>query len=56
MLNGILQNGIQFNGTACFFAFSLNIEGTTEKWLQFLILIMSIFNQNLGFNENICIF
>jgi hypothetical protein len=26
-------------------------EGTTEKVLQFLMLIMSIVNQNLGFNE-----
>jgi hypothetical protein len=32
-------------------AFSLIIEGTTEKVLKFLMPIMSIFNQNLGFNE-----
>ncbi len=30
------------------------IEGTTEKVLQFSMLIMSILNQNLGFNENVC--
>ncbi len=38
-----------------FFAFSLIIEGATEKVLQFLMLIMSIFNQNLGFIE-LCVF
>jgi hypothetical protein len=32
------------------------MEGTTEKELQFSMLIMSIFNQNLGFNEKMCIF
>jgi hypothetical protein len=32
------------------------IEGTTEKVLQFSMLIMSIFNQNPGFNENVCNF
>jgi len=32
------------------------IEGTTEKVLQFSMLIMSIFNQNFGFNEKVCIF
>jgi hypothetical protein len=32
------------------------IEGTTEKVLQFSMLIMSIFNQNLGFTEKVCIF
>jgi hypothetical protein len=44
------------NGTAHFFAFSMIIEGTTEKVLQFSMLIMSIFNQNLGFTEKVCIF
>jgi hypothetical protein len=38
------------------FAFSMIIEGTTEKVLQFSMLIMSIFNQNFGFNEKVCIF
>jgi hypothetical protein len=38
------------NETARFFAFSLIIEGTTEKVLKFLIPIVSIFNQTLGFN------
>jgi hypothetical protein len=33
------------------FAFSLIIEATTEKALQFLMPIKSIFNQNLGFDE-----
>jgi hypothetical protein len=33
------------------FAFSLIIEGTKEKALQFLMPIKSIFNQNLGFDE-----
>jgi hypothetical protein len=45
-----------FIGTARFFAFSLIIEGTTEKVLQFLMPIMSIFYQNLGFNEKKCLF
>ncbi len=40
-----------FNGRACFFAFSLIIEGTTEEVLQFLMQIMSIFFQNIDFNE-----
>jgi hypothetical protein len=44
----------QWNST--FFAFSMIIEGTTEKVLQFSMLIMSIFNQNLGFTEKVCIF
>jgi len=39
-----------------FFAFSLIIEGTTEKMLQFSMLIMSILNQNLGFDEKVCNF
>ncbi len=34
-----------------FFAFSLIIEGTTEKVLQFVMPIKSIYNQNLGFIE-----
>jgi hypothetical protein len=37
------------NGTAHFFAFSLIIEGTTEKVLQFIMPLKSIYNQNLGF-------
>jgi hypothetical protein len=36
-----------------FFAYSLIIEGDTEKVLQFLMPTMSIFNKNLGFNENV---
>jgi hypothetical protein len=33
------------------FAFSFIIEGTTEKALQFIIPLNSIYNQNLGFIE-----
>jgi hypothetical protein len=33
------------------FAFSLNIEGTTEKVLQFIMPLESIYNGNFGFNE-----
>jgi hypothetical protein len=33
------------------FAFSLIIEGTTEKVFQFIMPRKSIYNQNLGFNE-----
>ncbi len=39
------------NGIACFFTFSLIIEGTTEKVLQFIIPLKSIYNENLGFSE-----
>ncbi len=34
-----------------FFAFSLIIEGTTEKLLQFIMPLQLIYNQNLGFIE-----
>ncbi len=34
-----------------FFAFSLIIEGTTEKVLQFIMSLESIYNKNLGFIE-----
>ncbi len=44
------------NGIACFFAFSLIIEGTTEKVLQFKMPLKSIYNRNFGFNEQQCIF
>jgi hypothetical protein len=37
------------NGTAHFFAFSLIIEGATEKMLQFIMPVKSIYNKNLGF-------
>jgi hypothetical protein len=33
------------------FAFSIIIEGTTEKVLQFIMPLKSIYNQNLGFIE-----
>jgi hypothetical protein len=39
-----------------FFAFSLTIEGTTEKVLQFPMPLKSIYNKNLGFIEQKCIF
>jgi hypothetical protein len=38
------------------FAFSLMIEGTTEKVLQFMMPLKSIYNKNLGFIEQKCIF
>ncbi len=34
-----------------FFAFSIFIEGTTEKVLQFIMPVKSIYNKNLGFIE-----
>ncbi len=34
-----------------FFAFSLIIEGTTEKVLQFIMSLKSIYNENLLFIE-----
>ncbi len=34
----------------------LIIEGTTEKVLQFLMQLKSIYNKNLGFSEQKCIF
>jgi hypothetical protein len=39
------------NGTACFFAFSLIIGGTTEKVQQFKMPVKSVYNKNLGFIE-----
>jgi hypothetical protein len=33
------------------FAFSLIIGGTTEKVLQFIIPLESMYNKNFGFNE-----
>ncbi len=39
------------NGTARFFAFSLIIEGTTEKALQFTMPVKSINSKNLCFGE-----
>jgi len=44
------------NGGARFFAFSLIIEGTTEKVLQFIMPIKSIYNRNLVSLNNKCIF
>jgi hypothetical protein len=37
------------HGTAWAYAFSLIIEGTTEKVLQLIMPLKSIYNQNLGF-------
>ncbi len=34
-----------------FFAFSIIIEGTTEKVMQFMMPLKSIYNKNLGFIE-----
>ncbi len=34
-----------------FFAFSLIIEGTTEKMLQFMMPFQAIYNRNFGFIE-----
>jgi hypothetical protein len=56
----ILQKGVPFpNGTAhlkkckqrnsAFFAFSLIIEGTTEKVLKFIMPLKLIYNRNFGF-------
>ncbi len=39
----------KWNGT--FFALSLIIEGTTEKVLQFMMPLKSIYNRNFGFVE-----
>jgi hypothetical protein len=44
------------NGTANFFAFSLIIEGTTEKVLQFKMLLKAICNRNFGFIEQTKLF
>jgi hypothetical protein len=48
LVHALLANVI--NGTARILAFSLIIEGTTEKVLKFLMPILSNFNPNLGFN------
>ena len=39
------------NGTAHFLAFSLIIQGATEKVLQFIMPLQSIYNQDLCFIE-----
>ncbi len=39
-----------------FFSFSLIIEGTTEKVLQFIMPLKLIYNKNFGFIELKCIF
>jgi hypothetical protein len=39
-----------------FFDFSLIIEGTTEKVLQFIMSLRSIYNQTIGFIEQILYF
>ncbi len=42
------------NGTARFFAFSILIEGTTEKVLEFIMILKSIYNINLvSLNKNV---
>jgi hypothetical protein len=46
---GITYDDHQWNST--FFAFSLIIEGTTEKVLQFIMLLKTIYNGNFGFIE-----
>jgi hypothetical protein len=38
------------------FEFSLIIGGTTEKVLQFIMPLKSIYNRNFGFIEQKCIF
>ncbi len=38
------------------FAFWLIIQGTTEKVLQFRMQLKSIYNKNLGFIEQKCVF
>jgi hypothetical protein len=47
-LHFFLQN-LQLNST--FLAFSLIIEGSTEKVLQFVMPLKSIYNKNLSFAE-----
>ncbi len=42
---------VEINGTARFFAFSLIIEGTTEKVLQFTMPLKSINDKNLCFDQ-----
>ncbi len=39
------------NGTTRFFVFSLIIEGTAEKVLQFIMPFKSIYNRNFGYVE-----
>ncbi len=47
-------DSMEWNST--FFDFSLIIEGTTEKVLQFIMPLRSIYNQNIGFIEQILYF
>ena len=45
-----------FQWNSAFFAFSLIIEGTTEKVRKLIMPLKSIYSQNLGFIEQKCIF
>jgi hypothetical protein len=47
----IVSNGEENNGTAHFFSFSLTIDVTTEKVLQFIMPLKSIYNRNFGLTE-----
>jgi hypothetical protein len=38
-------------GTACFFTFSLTVEGATEKVWPFIMPLKSIYNKNAGFTQ-----
>ncbi len=48
-----MTSALDYHGTILMeqrvFAFSLLIEGTTEKVLQFIMPLKSIYNKNLGF-------
>ncbi len=51
-----LHSNRRQNETAHFFAFSLIIEGATEKVMHIIKPLKSIYNKNLGFIEQKCIF
>ena len=42
---------VPFQWISMFFAFSIIIEGTTEKVLQFIMPLKSLYKQNLGLIE-----
>jgi hypothetical protein len=43
------------NGIARFFSFSIIVEGTSKKAMQFLMTLKPIYNKNFGFIEKMYI-
>jgi hypothetical protein len=52
----VMDSSTTYKWNSTFFAFSLIIEGATEKVLQFTMPLKSIYNKKLGFANKKCIF